>query len=113
MAAPSRLRIPHEDFEYARSGLVGTYVQGDEFMAFVTGRFPKDIREVPGGGDMWMQHKNWYAVLHTFDSDGGHIETQVWSGGTTAEGEYEACERAELKLAEMLKTLGPYTLCDV
>jgi formate hydrogenlyase regulatory protein HycA len=54
----------------------------------------------------WAEHKRSYAVLHRFDASGNHLGTDAWSGGTTADGEEEACGRACRKLAELLGSLG-------
>src|SRR5438552_3310448 len=111
MAAPEKLRIPYEDFEYGRFNLVGQYGQGCQFMAFVTGAFPRNWwggnRSPEELRNRWMEHKRWNAVLHRFDPDGNHLGTDAWSGGTTAEGEREAVERAERRLDELLAGLGP------
>ena len=106
---PDTLLIPHNDhrFEY-----VGRYGGGKQFMAFVTGAFPEGDPYPDPGGD-WASKKRWYAVLHRFDAAGNHLATDAWSGGTTAEGEDEACERAWRRLGEMLASLGGYELCDV
>jgi formate hydrogenlyase regulatory protein HycA len=106
---PDPLRIPHDDdrFEY-----VGTYGSDRQFMAFVTGAFPGD-NYYPGPSGDWTSHKRWYAVLHHFDAEGDHLGTDAWSGGTTAEGENKAVERAYRKLDEMLASLGEYEFCDI
>jgi formate hydrogenlyase regulatory protein HycA len=103
---PEGLRIPRDEvrFEY-----VGRYGGGRQFMAFVTGAFP---RGDPSPDD-WARRERWYAVLHHFDADGNHLGTDAWSGGTTAEGKDEAVERASRKLEGMLTSLGEHELCDI
>lgn len=117
MAKPDRLLIPYEDFEYARFNLVGRYDDGKQFMAFVTGAFPADwwsgSRPPEYLRNNWAAHKRWYAVLHKFSKDGTHLGSDVWPGGTTADGQEEAIQRADNKLAEFLKSLGPCKPCDI
>ena len=111
---PEQLRVPHDDgrFEY-----IGHYAGERQFMAFVTGAFPADwwsgSRSPEYLRTRWAEHKRWYAVLHCFDADGNHLKTNAWSGGTTAEGQHEACDRAWRKLGEMLASLGEYELGDI
>src|SRR4051812_25234057 len=106
MAEPAQLLIPHEDFEYARFSLVGQYGGGNQFMAFVTGAYPGDWwsgnRPPEYLRNRWAEHKRWYAVLHRFGPSGNHLGTEARLGGTTAEGQGEAIERATRELAAML-----------
>jgi formate hydrogenlyase regulatory protein HycA len=106
---PERLRVPHDEhrFEY-----VGRYGGGKQFLADVTRAFPDDDPYPDPTGD-WASKKRWYAVLHCFDADGNHLGTDLFSGGTTAEGQDQAVGRADQKLDEMLASLGEYHLCDI
>lgn len=117
MAEPEQLLVPHEDFEHARFGLVGRYGPGNQFMAFVTGAFPRGwwsgSRSPEYLRDRWAEHKRWYAVLHRFGPGGEHLGTEARSGGTTAEGEAEAMDRADRELADMLGSVTPYRPCDI
>jgi formate hydrogenlyase regulatory protein HycA len=117
VAEPERLLIPFEDFEYARFNLIGRYAGNNQFMAFVTGAFPADWwsgdRPPEYLRNRWAEHKRWYAVLHRFGPDGTHLGTEVWNGGTTADGQGEAIERAGKKLNELLESLGPREPCDI
>src|SRR5580700_10036316 len=97
MARPDKIRIPYfKDDE--RFGLVGRYENDRQFMAFVTGSFPKnwECGTYPAAylEANWERHKRWYAVLHRFDKEGNHIGTQAWSGGTTFDGQEAAIGRA-------------------
>jgi hypothetical protein len=103
---PERILIIRE--KGYRTDQIGQYGDGKQFMAFVTGSLPS----IPGLKD-WQLHKRWYAVLHTFEADGTHLETQAWLAGVTADGEREVIGRAEAKLEEMLNQLGPIRLGDV
>ena len=86
-------------------------------MAFVTGAFPADWwsgRYTPEYlRSRWAEHKQWYAVLHRFDSGGDHLSTEARSGGTSGGGEREAIERAVGLLDEMLASLGECHPCDI
>src|SRR6516162_8392903 len=89
MVEPELLLVPYTDFD-DRFGLVGQYADGNQFMAFVTGAFPKDWWSGSHSPEYlrnrWAEHKRWYAVLHRFGPRGEHLGTKVRSGGTTAEG---------------------------
>ena len=117
MAAPDKIRIPYEDFEYGRFTNVGRSSSGQQFMTFVTGAEPQDWLTGKYPPEYlqanWARHKRWYAVLHLFDSEGNHLKTEVWSGGTTHDGQDEACNRADQQLRKMLDSLGEVRLCDI
>lgn len=117
MAEPEQLLIPYEDFEYARFNLVGRYGGGNQFMAFVTGAFPRDWWSGSHSPqylrNQWAGHKRWYAVLHRFGPAGEHLDTEAHSGGTTASGEVEAIDRADRELTFMLESVKPYDLRDI
>jgi hypothetical protein len=111
---PERLRVPYDEGRFEH---VGCYGGGKQFMAFVTGAFPADwwsgSRPPEYLRTRWAEHKRWYAVLHRFDAAGNHLGTDAWSGGTTAEGQDRAADRAWRKLDAMLASLGEYELCDI
>jgi formate hydrogenlyase regulatory protein HycA len=117
MTAPEKLLVPYEDYESGRFTHVGRYGPGNQFMAFITGAFPRDWwsgRHPPEYlRSHWAEHKRWYAVLHRFDSDGNHSDTEVRPGGTTAGGEREAIERAHRELEALLSSLGEIHYCDI
>ena len=71
MAAPDKLRIPYEDYDYGRFTSIGRLPDGTQFMAFVTGAFPTGQEYYLG--DDWQTKKRWLAVIHRFDGDGNHI----------------------------------------
>jgi formate hydrogenlyase regulatory protein HycA len=79
-------------------------------MWFVVASLPMDEHRTPDG---WQKHKRWHAVLHTFDATGKHLHSEVWTAGTTADGERQVIERAKGRLSEMLNELGPIKFCDV
>jgi len=58
-------------------------------------------------------HKRWHAVLHIFDKMGRHLNSDVWTAGTTADGEDQAIQQAESRLAEVLAKLGRVEYGDV
>src|SRR3954465_5355538 len=100
MSIPERIRIRYEPDFYTR--FIGTYDRGrKQFMAFVVASFskPKGKRK---------QRKQWYAVLHTFDKAGTHLNSDAWHAGDTEDGEEAAIERAQAKRTEMLSALGKY-----
>ncbi len=103
---PERILIAREE-DY-HTDQMGQYGDGNQFMAFVVAT----LNPIPGVKD-WHKYKRWHAVLHTFDADGTHLETQTWFAGTTADGERGVIEKAEAKLEDMLRELGPIKLGDV
>lgn len=105
MAIPERIPIAFEADSYTR--YVGKYGRGRQFMAFVTATLPSPI------APDWKRHKRWHAVLHTFDAQGNHLDTEAWFAGVTADGEEKVIERAQQKRIEMLAELGRYKLCDI
>jgi formate hydrogenlyase regulatory protein HycA len=80
-------------------------------MAFVVASMPLEGLRLSDAG--WQKHKQWHAVLHTFDSRGRHLNTDVWTAGTTADGEARVIEQARDRLSQMLASLGPVKYCDV
>ncbi|MCE9554123.1 MAG: hypothetical protein K8T91_12210 [Planctomycetes bacterium] len=117
MAAPDLLLITWESDQLDRFHLIGRYSDGNQYMAFVTGAFPADWWSGSRPADylrlFWAEHKRWYAVLHRFDAAGKHLGTEVRSGGTTADGESQAIERAAEELEGLLAMLGPREPCDI
>jgi formate hydrogenlyase regulatory protein HycA len=105
MAIPKTIRIRHEP-NY-RTHNIGTCGDGRQFMAFVVATLASERRVDVGPG------KRWYAVLHTFDARGNHLDTQAWFAGTTEDGEEQAVERARRRRQEMLASLGSHHLGNV
>jgi len=56
--------------------------------------------------------RNRHAVLHTFDSEGSHLGSDVWFAGTS-ENEFESVDRAEDKLKLMLAKLSQVRFTDI
>jgi formate hydrogenlyase regulatory protein HycA len=98
MAVPQTIKILREAGYH--TDRIGKYENGNQFMGFVTATLPMPLPED------WQPHKRWYAVLHTFDADGKHLNTEAWFAGTTASGERESVERAQARLAEMIAGLA-------
>ncbi|HJZ58297.1 MAG TPA: hypothetical protein VKE74_25365 [Gemmataceae bacterium] len=107
MAIPDQIRIRYEAGYHTR--FIGTYDRGrKQFMAFVVASFTTPTKRNR------VQRKQWYAVLHTFDKAGNHLQTQAsYAGDTTPGGEDAVVEKAQAKRTEMLESLGKYTLKDV
>src|SRR5258708_1942364 len=76
-------------------------------MAFVVATLP-----TPLPAD-WKRHKRLYAVLHTFDASGEHLDTEAWLAGVTSDGEASVCDRAAAKRDAMVAALDRVELCDV
>jgi hypothetical protein len=119
MAAPIAIRIPYEDFEYARFSLIGRTARGQQFMGFVTGAMPSDWwsgKHHPLYIEAnWARFKRWYAVMHLFDLEGNHLTTDARSGGNSISTEVqgESCRRADEYLEQMFRTLGAVQFCGI
>ncbi len=98
MAVPQTIKILRE--EGYHTDQIGKYGDGKQFMGFVTATLPMPLP------DNWQFHKRWYAVLHTFDKKGKHLNTEAWFAGTTASGEREVVQKAQTRLSEMIAALG-------
>lgn len=112
MAIPQVIPIAHEP--NGRTATVGRYADG-QFLASVTYAYPVGYRPDDG----WEQHRRLYVVLHTFDADGTHRDTEVWCAGTYAEqqihphGATSVQARAEAHLAKLLDALPGRTYADI
>jgi hypothetical protein len=108
---PGKIRVPHDDhrFEY-----VGRLADGRQFMAFVTGAFPDGIK-LNWDTDEWRKVKSWSAVLHLFDAEGNHLNSEARLGGYDIEGRDVAGKKAWSELDKMLAQLGSgkLELCDI
>ena len=82
MAVPETIKVLRE--EGYHTDQIGEYGDRNQFMGFVTATLPMPLHED------WEAHKRWYAVLHTFDKKGKHLNTEAWFAGTTASGEHQA-----------------------
>jgi formate hydrogenlyase regulatory protein HycA len=102
---PERIPIAYEPNYYTR--YIGKFGGGKQFMAFVVATLPPHKPKKLGN------HKRWYAVLHTFDADGNHLNTDTWFTGVTADGEEAVVERAREKRLEMLAGLGKYKFSNI
>jgi hypothetical protein len=105
LAVPQSIKIARE--EGYHTDRIGKYGEGNQFMGFVTATVPNAL---PKHG---QRHTRWYAVLHTFDKKGKHLNTEAWFAGTTAGGERKAVEKAQAKLDQMIVALGKVKYGDV
>jgi formate hydrogenlyase regulatory protein HycA len=105
LAVPQNIKICRE--EGYHTDRIGTYAGDRQFMAFVTATLR---RPVPAD---WQAHKRWYAVLHTFNREGEHLDTRAWFAGTTADGEELVVAAAQAKLDEFLGELNGRAFGDV
>jgi hypothetical protein len=103
MALPEVIPIAYKP-EY-RTSMIGQYAHG-QFLASITWAFREGVFLPPD----WPEHKRLYAVLHRFDPDGHHLESDVWFAGTWAEAaphlpEHPVLARAEARMAGLLDGL--------
>ncbi|HJT34156.1 MAG TPA: hypothetical protein VJ783_19065 [Pirellulales bacterium] len=114
MARPEKLRIPYEGPDDCRFDCVGRLQDGTQFMAFVTGAFPTGLKHYLGEDAQFK--KRWLAVLHQFDSDGNHIDSESRLGGFDIEGRVVAGAKAFQQLQDMLSEFAAGrqpALCDI
>jgi formate hydrogenlyase regulatory protein HycA len=98
VAVPQAIKIARQ--EGYHTDRIGQYGGGNQFMGFVTATVPNPLPKD------WQTHKRWYAVLHTFDKKGKHLNTEAWFAGTTASGERKAVAKAQAKLDQLIAALG-------
>jgi formate hydrogenlyase regulatory protein HycA len=98
VAVPQSIKIARQ--EGYHTDRMGKYGGGNQFMGFVTATVPK-LRPKDR-----QTHQRWYAVLHTFDKKGKHLNTEAWCAGTTASSEREAVAKAQAKLDQLIAALG-------
>jgi formate hydrogenlyase regulatory protein HycA len=97
VAVPNSIKIARQ--EGYHTDRIGRCGEGNRFMGFVTATLPKPLPKD------WQAHKRWYAVLHTFDKKGKHLNTEAWFAGTSASGEREAVAKAQAKLDQLIAAL--------
>ncbi|WP_242888720.1 hypothetical protein [Actinomadura litoris] len=104
MAVPEIIPIAYEP-DY-RTDRIGRFADG-QFLASITYAFPEGYRH----GDGLDDAKCLYVVLHRFDFDGHHIDSDIWCAGTWGEqqrhrgGPESVVARAEARMAELLDAL--------
>jgi formate hydrogenlyase regulatory protein HycA len=118
VAAPEKLRIPHDPYRFE---YVGRFDGDKQFMAFVTGAMPHASwkgelpadSEMRGPADYYAKHKGWYAVIHRFDAVGNHLGSEVRLGGKDEEGRDVAGDKAWDQLNEIARPMGPVVFGDI
>ncbi|MET7879053.1 hypothetical protein [Micromonospora profundi] len=105
MAIPVRVPIAYEPDYHTR--FIGQYDKGQFF-----GSVTATVEDGAGADDDWHRHKRWYAVLHRFDADGAHTDSDIWFAGTS-EDEEASCDRAEARLVEWLDALPGRVFADI
>jgi hypothetical protein len=99
--------IPIRRIADYRTDRVGRH-PGGQFFACVTGAY----RQGASIGQEWQQHQRWYAVLHRFDREGGHVGSDIWFAGVAADG-LQVRERADEVLAGWLAAIGQVSYEDI
>ncbi|KAB1926993.1 hypothetical protein F8280_08565 [Micromonospora noduli] len=105
MATPDRVPIAYEPDYHTRN--IGRYDKGQFF-----GSVTATLEDGAGAEDDWYRHKRWYAVLHRFDADGVHTDSDIWFAGTS-EDEEASVDRAEARLVEWLDALPGRVFGDI
>jgi len=93
--------------DYGYSKFMGTYGKAsfpfgkrNQFWARVAAEFSNENADQD-----WEARKIWYAILHTFDSKGNHLESKTERIGATAEGEADVLEKAEKAMMSFIDGL--------
>ena len=105
MLVPNKIKIKRVEEYYTH--FIGKAKDGRQFMALIGATLP-----TPRPAD-WQNYKKWYAILHTFQAGGKHLETKAVYTGRTADGEDEVIEKARMKRNEMLSGLGHISFEDI
>ena len=105
MPVPNKIKINREEEYYTH--FIGKTHDGKQFMALIGATLPTPLPED------WPNHKKWYAVLHTFNSEGRHMDTKTICAGRTADGEDVVVEKARSLRNEMLSSLGKVSFEDI
>ncbi|MFE9103737.1 hypothetical protein [Actinomadura geliboluensis] len=112
MPVPEVIPIAYEP-DY-RTGTIGRYADG-QFLASITYAFPDGYRH----GEGWEDVKRLYTVLHRFDFEGRHIDSDIWCAGTAREEQRQRGHadspgvRAEARMAELLDALPQREYQDI
>ncbi|MFF4010686.1 hypothetical protein [Streptomyces sp. NPDC001717] len=112
MTIPDLIPIAHEPGY--RTSTIGSFSRG-QFFASVTYAFPEGFAM----GEGWEEHKRLFVVLHTFDHEGNHQASDIWSAGTWAEqmrrryAPDSVVARAEARLDALLADLPDLAYGDI
>ncbi|WP_242909289.1 hypothetical protein [Actinomadura terrae] len=104
MAVPEIIPIAYEPNH--RTGTIGRFADG-QFLASVTYAVPEGHRYGEGSEDA----RRLYAVLHRFDFEGRHVDSDIWCAGTWDEqqrdrgGPDSPLARAEARMAALVDAL--------
>ena len=98
MAVPKAIKIVREAGYH--TDRIGKYRDGKQFMGFVVATVPKPLSRNK------RTRLRWYAVLHTFDKKGKHLNTETFFAGEAVSGDREAIEKAQAKLDQLIAALG-------
>ncbi|MFI1379650.1 hypothetical protein [Embleya sp. NPDC020886] len=104
MAVPEIIPIAYEP-DY-RTDTIGRFADG-QFLASITYAFPEGYRH----GEGWEDAKRLYVVLHRFDVEGHHVDSDIRCAGTWREQQQQhgdpdsVLARAEARMAELLDAL--------
>ncbi len=105
MAVPTKIKINREEEYYTH--YIGKYSGENQFMALIGATLPEPLPKD------WTNHKKWYAILHTFNSDGKHIESKAVFAGRTCDGEDDVVDKARVKRNKMVSSLENVSFEDI
>lgn len=110
MAVPEIIPIAYKPKH--RTERIGRYANG-QFLASITYAFPDGYRHDKD----WEDAKRLYGVLHRFDFDGRHVDSDIWRAGTWREQQQRRGQpdspvsQAEARMTELLHAL-PQRACQ-
>lgn len=105
MTVPEIIPIRHEP-DY-RTATIGHW-DGGQFLGSVVAAFPAGRDFAPDR----PAHRRWYAVLHTFDAAGHHLDSRVERTGTDAD-RRAADDAAQARLDQWLAALPGLRFGDI
>ncbi len=101
--------IPIKRIEDYHTHYLGITSDKKQFWAYGTFLFSRPFNEIRQDGD-WTKFRKEYAILHLFDLEGNHLDTQNYFAGTTSEIGDQALN---VKLNEMVNNLGELDFLDI
>ena len=78
MSLPDKLPIMRmEDYH---THYLGQSSKGNLFWGYITFAYEKPYQEIKN--EDWKKYRREYAIFHNFDTDGNHLTTKYFFGGT-------------------------------
>ncbi|AQZ66198.1 unnamed protein product [[Actinomadura] parvosata subsp. kistnae] len=105
MAVPEVIPMSYEP-DY-HTGTIGHWA-GGQFLGSVVAAFRQGYTRT----DDWLQHKRWYAVLHTFDAEGRLLASKIECTGSEDD-HRRSVDTAQERMAKWLGELDGVRFADI